>query len=92
VRQGDEACTGRQGGFYLLRRHGGRDQVDLRSEAILQVVERHEAARVLRSDRDDLVAFAPIYRADAEVHAVGGVLGEGHLISSYKAGRGFPGA
>ena len=46
---------------------------------------------MLRRYRDDLVARAPVYRADAEVHAVGGVLGEGHVVGPYEARSGLPG-
>jgi hypothetical protein len=92
MRYGDEARLQRQGGFELLWRHGGRDEVDLHPEAALEVVERYQAARVLCCSREDLVAFAPVYRADAEVHAVGGVLGEGHVVGPYEAGRGLASA
>src|SRR5687768_16276074 len=49
---------------------------------------------MLRRCRDDLVALAPAEREGAEVHAVGGVLGQGDVVGSWpnEAGRGLAGA
>src|SRR5918994_1295205 len=44
---------------------------------------------MLRRHRDDLITCAPVDRVDAEVHAVGGVLGEGHFVGPYEAGSGL---
>src|SRR5918997_726051 len=40
----------------------------------------HETTRVLGAARDDLVARPPVESEGAEVHAVGGALGEGYVI------------
>src|SRR5918997_6721066 len=40
----------------------------------------HETTRVLGAARDDLVARPPVEGEGAEVHAVGGALGEGYVI------------
>src|SRR5918997_1268086 len=40
----------------------------------------HETTRVLGAARDDLVARPPVESEGAEVHAMGGALGEGYVI------------
>ena len=77
-----EARLRRQQGVDLLRRHRGLDQVDLHPVTPLQVVEWRQAAGVFRGDRDRFVVLSPVYRGDAQVHAVGGVLGEGHVVGA----------
>src|SRR5918993_3846877 len=37
---------------------------------------------MLRGNRDRFVALSPLYGGDAEVHAVGGVLGDGHVVGA----------
>jgi hypothetical protein len=80
VREGDEARPRAHLGLDLLGRHRGRDEVHLHPEAPLQVVQRREASGVLGGGRDHLVSLPPVYRGGAEVHAVGGVLGEGEVV------------
>jgi hypothetical protein len=82
VGEGDEARLRRQRGFDLLRRYWRRHQVDLHPEAPSEIVERREAAGVFGGDRECFVALSPVDRGDAEVHAVGCVLGEGHVVGA----------
>ncbi len=57
-------------------------------------MKRRQAAGVLGSGREDLIALAPVDGGHPEVHAVGGVLGEGDVVGAGpdEAGGGLPGA
>src|SRR5919202_3328637 len=57
-------------------------------------MQGYEATRMFGPARDDLVAFPPIEGEGAEVHAVGGALGESYIlgISVHEPGGGFAGA
>jgi hypothetical protein len=62
---------------------------------LLQGVQGYEATRMFRSARDDLVTVPPVEGEGAEVHAVGGALGESYIleiISVHEPGSGFAGA
>src|SRR4028119_1470187 len=80
-------------GYYLPGRHRRRDEIEVEAEAAGRGVERHEAAGVFCCGRDHPVTRAPVDGDDAEVHAVGGVLGKGDVVGAgvYEAGGGLAG-
>ena len=68
--------------FDLLGRYGGDTSFTLTPKRFLRLWSGTRQPGCSVVAEIDLVALAPVDRGDAQVHAVGGVLGEGHVVGT----------
>src|SRR5919199_2009398 len=80
MRERDEARFASHRFLDLLSCHRGREESEPDAVALPQSAKRDGAARVLRAAGYDFVTFPPVKGKGPEVHAMGGVLGEGDVL------------